>query len=425
MAGPGASRVSGRRGRLGATVALVVAASLALTTPVLASPSSAASGAATAALAPLTPADWVSVRNRAPSGGFNPAETALSPATVGGLRLLSRTPVAQARVDRDAVGATGHGLFFRAASPSGIAAVDQVTGATVWSAPQGSGAIALLGDSVYTVDAFSPVLLAYHAGTGALRWQVPLPGEAPSSPTVVGSRIVLSVVEGFGRRLGKVVSVSAATGRVLRRTTLDAPGGVSHVAVRNGTAVVTGFSGRVFGLDIGTGRQLWAQRLAGDGSAFTISPVIRAGRVFVTHGRGVVRALDLASGRQLWSHDLGCCILTSAAEADGLLYVAAQGDKAGDQDLFAYDSGTGALRWSRASGASNSSPTVANGVLYVGTLFGGSALKAYDAATGTRLGAWSMPSPQSEPMVSAGKVYVYGERDGSFSVSTWGLAPSG
>lgn len=396
---------------------LAVVTSLALAGAPMASPSSAL--AAAAAPSPLTADDWTSFRNRAPSGGFNSAESVLSPATVAGLRLLSRTPTAHAFQNRDQVGATGHGLFYRAA-PRGITALDQATGATVWVAPLGSNAIALGGGAVYTVDQQGPWLLAYQATTGALLWQARLPGAATTSPTVVGSRVVVSVVQRFGRRLGEVVSVSAATGAIVRRTQVDTPGAISHVAVRDGVAVVTGAEGRVVALDLASGTRLWSRRLTADIQFYAHSPVIREGRVFVTHGQGFLQALDLRTGRRLWSHRLPSPVFTAPAAAGGLVYVAA-GD-AGVPDLFAYDAETGALRWSRSAGTSASSPTVANGVLYVGTFHGGTALKAFDAATGSPLGVWPTPFPLSEPMVSGGKVYVYDVDDG---VSVFGLAPGG
>jgi outer membrane protein assembly factor BamB len=80
--------------------------------------------------------------------------------------------------------------------------------------------------------------------------------------------------------------------------------------------------------------------------------------------------------------------------------------------LYALDARTGTKLWSFATGNSmiESSPAVANGVVYVGSV--DHSLYALDARTGTKL--WSFATGyyiESSPAVANGVVYV-GSEDG-------------
>lgn len=80
----------------------------------------------------LAPGDWGQYRNGAPSGGFNQAETTLSPATAK--RLQVRRTMAATTFFGGQAGATGHGLLYTSGPDGGIAAYDETTGASRWSA---------------------------------------------------------------------------------------------------------------------------------------------------------------------------------------------------------------------------------------------------------------------------------------------------
>jgi outer membrane protein assembly factor BamB len=104
-----------------------------------------------------------------------------------------------------------------------------------------------------------------------------------------------------------------------------------------------------------------------------------------------------------WSAATGNQIQSSPAVANGVVYVGSQ-----DNNLYAFKASTGAPIWSAATGNQiQSSPTVANGVVYVSSYDG--KLYAFNAATGAPI--WSVafhgqPSIFSSPTVSNGVVYV-------------------
>ena len=64
-----------------------------------------------------------------------------------------------------------------------------------------------------------------------------------------------------------------------------------------------------------------------------------------------------------WSYPIGDLIFSSAAVANGVVYVGSQ-----DGKVYAFDASTGAVLWSYETGDRvTSSPAVANGVVYVGS----------------------------------------------------------
>src|SRR5439155_1674875 len=101
-----------------------------------------------------------------------------------------------------------------------------------------------------------------------------------------------------------------------------------------------------------------------------------------------------------WIAATGGSIESSPAVANGVVYVGS-----GDKELYAFDAGTGSLIWNVATGGSiSSSPAVANGVVYVGSE--DNKLYAFDAGTGSLM--WSAitgSSITSSPAIANGVVY--------------------
>jgi outer membrane protein assembly factor BamB len=135
------------------------------------------------------------------------------------------------------------------------------------------------------------------------------------------------------------------------------------------------------------------------------SPAIVNGIVYVTSDNGKLHALDAQTGNQIWVAQTNGWLTDSApAVADGIVYVASDSDVGG---LFAYDAATGAPLWTADTGGPvNSSPSVANGILYIGSFDG--SLYAFDPHDGTQL--WYAPTGggiiDSSPAVVNGVVYI-------------------
>jgi outer membrane protein assembly factor BamB len=109
-----------------------------------------------------------------------------------------------------------------------------------------------------------------------------------------------------------------------------------------------------------------------------------------------------------WSYQTGDVIFSSPTVANGIVYIGSL-----DGNLYALDSGTGGLRWKFFAGAGGVKATaaaVANGVLYIGPHYvgnpGSSVLYALNAGTGALL--WKYPTfeIESAPTVNNGVVYI-------------------
>jgi outer membrane protein assembly factor BamB len=155
------------------------------------------------------------------------------------------------------------------------------------------------------------------------------------------------------------------------------------------------------------------------------SPLVVGEAVYVGSTDGSLYAVNRADGTQRWKFDTRGPVSSSPAYHDGLVYVASV-----DGNLYAVDAAAGTLRWSFATKGERrftapgihgaiprtermpdpfdvflSSPTIASGLVYVGS--GDQHVYALDAATGTL--RWSFATGDvvhASPAVAAGLVYI-------------------
>lgn len=117
---------------------------------------------------------------------------------------------------------------------------------------------------------------------------------------------------------------------------------------------------------------------------------------------GVASSVPPADLKVLWTYECGDTVESSAAVADGVVYVGC-----GDGKLTALDLADGKLKWRYSTGdlIGESSPAVSGGVVYVGDLMG--LLHAVDAATGEKLWTYETHSEiKSSPTIYEGKVLI-------------------
>ena len=120
-------------------------------------------------------------------------------------------------------------------------------------------------------------------------------------------------------------------------------------------------------------------------------PTIAEGTVFVGSRDRFVYAVDEKQGTLRWKKRLEASVDAAPAVAGGRVYVLSENGTSGGARLYALDAATGKTVWSyspRGVAIGVSSPTVANGTVFVG--FGGTPqVRAFDAAKGTL--RWSKP----------------------------------
>lgn len=131
-------------------------------------------------------------------------------------------------------------------------------------------------------------------------------------------------------------------------------------------------------------RTIWRFR---SGSLLEFPPVVAYRRLFFASNAGIMWAISAQTGLRAWKHETGRCAAASPAIA-GRLVIQTFLNKAPcnasgnglDGEIVAYKVGGGQVVWRRTVGPSESSPLVANGLVYFGDWNG--KVWALDAQTG-------------------------------------------
>jgi outer membrane protein assembly factor BamB len=241
-------------------------------------------------------------------------------------------------------------------------------------------------------------LIALDPTNGRLRWRVATggSGDAPLGSVIrVGGSVVVTGD-------GAIVAVERDDGRPAWRfaPSGDAPGPyLGEVAA--GRVYAGSILGRLYALDVATGRPKWSARLSGRRPAIVFAPVVQASVVIASYSlrsaqiQGGIAAFDPA-GRRLWHRKLPPGVTAAGPPVIvGNLTVTAGSDGA----LFAWDIGTGRLRWQ--AGALPAAPertssldmrplAAVPGLVVAGSTTG--RLVAYDGRTGVEKWCYRPPS---------------------------------
>jgi outer membrane protein assembly factor BamB len=171
--------------------------------------------------------------------------------------------------------------------------------------------------------------------------------------------------------------------------------------------------GAILCLDAHSGEELWRFAPADYRGTFS-SPVVKDGRLVCGEGlhqteNARITCLDLA-GRRLWQFTTGSHVESTAAIAEGRVYIGAGDDGFYCLDLEPAADGTPRVVWHldpKRFPDCESCPIVADGVVYFGLGEEGQALCAVDAATGQE--RWRLPTPYpvfAPPTIVDGKLYM-------------------
>jgi len=159
-------------------------------------------------------------------------------------------------------------------------------------------------------------------------------------------------------------------------------------------------------------RRLWAfaaRRL------IEFPPVIAYGRLYFANISGRFYALEAETGKVAWKKDFGVITAASPTVGDGVVYQPLMNKPSQERAtapgfLVALDAETGEERWRFKAGVVESSPLLADGVVYFGTFDDN--LYALDAVTGKK--RWSFRAGddvKGGPVIANGTIY-FGSYDG-------------
>ena len=160
-------------------------------------------------------------------------------------------------------------------------------------------------------------------------------------------------------------------------------------------------------------RLLWSWH---GGALLEFPPSVADGRLFVATFDGRMYAIDARTGQARWRYDTHRCAWASPAVSGSLVVETFIGHTCGadvpgrDGEVIAFSRRSGAIQWRRTIGPTESSPLIANGLVYVGDWSG--RVLALDVRTGkTRWAYRTGGAIKSSPALAGGRLFV-GSYDG-------------
>ncbi|MGD0986377.1 MAG: PQQ-binding-like beta-propeller repeat protein [Candidatus Sulfotelmatobacter sp.] len=377
--------------------------------------------------------NWAQTYHDSAHTGYNSQETTLGTGNVASLQLLWATGVAGGVTNF----AVDNGVVFATGQSNNLVALNASTGAQLWNANTGGNPgdrpVATGNGLVFTQCSLpnnaGGAICAYKQSTGKMAWHWAspcncLPPSSVSAPLVYADGVVY-----FGYSSGGTTSttglyaVEASTGKLLWTSLSEFNNGwgVSGAAISGSNVYLEANNygtGAIYSLASPTGDQNWTTPVSLGNSNSAVSV---AGGVVYTSGvwtgtNATLYAMNATTGALLWSYVYATenwCgsegFPSPPAIAKGVVYF--QGV---DGNLYALKANKGTLLWADTpnsqpcTGTFNSSPSLANGVLYINGGPDGPNTSAYNAATGAEL--WSSPSShgtlQMPPVVVNGILYI-------------------
>lgn len=203
----------------------------------------------------------------------------------------------------------GGDLVVIGAASGHVVALNQSDGSLAWRVSSSSEVLAApqIDDDLVFVQTIDGKLTAYDAIDGTSRWVYtmttpPLTLRGTATPMINGDLVVAAFANGRVAFLDKERGIAAVDQRVgiaqgatdLERL-VDIDGAMS---IDEGKLYVASFQGRLVGIEVSSGRMLWAEELSsvsGVGTGF--------GNVYAAHADSQITAFSAANGREVWNVD--------------------------------------------------------------------------------------------------------------------------
>ena len=222
-------------------------------------------------------------------------------------------------------------------------------------------------------------------------WEYRAYYKVESSPAVVGGVVYIGSTD------GNLYALNAVTGNKIwsfhaKYEYVDHLGNgiYSSPVVANGIVYFGDHNGRLYAINAATGKELWNYRTRGSVDS---SPEVGNGYVYFGASDRSIYALNALTGKRKWIFVTGGPVNASPAldfknhqsvcndehDADCHPDVVYEGSK--DGNVYALDGVTGELIWKHKVGGAANSPTVAYGIVYVGST--NHTLSALTSSTGT------------------------------------------
>lgn len=282
-----------------------------------------------------------------------------------------------------------NGMVFVTAGDGKLYALNQATGATVWSRDVGSNDGPTYEAGIVFVATHSADVLAFDAATGATRWTKHLGIEyaGNGAPTAAGG-----LVYAGGSSYQNLYALRGTDGRLVWQQPVRLGGGDSSPAIDDDGVYVAYACERTYGFARLTGTALWHHPGPCTGAGGS-APVVAGGKVFVwAHEGGNHVILSAATGAELGAVDSD---FTPAVAGD-VAYALS-----GSTLRAVADSGLGATAWSfTGDGHLSAAPVVIDDVVFIGSSNG--ELYALDVADGSTLWSTNVGGSHAPPLAGIG-----------------------
>ena len=378
------------------------------------------------------PDDWAQSGGGAAHTDSNPAETVLTPTTIGGLSPAWSAQVSGEIRDQQSV---GNGILYTAASlPGSVLATDEVTGEFLWERDFGSGFVhtpAYMDGVVYVTtqqcgncpDQRSTIY-ALDADTGQTLWtyQTPWPQEFPAT---VADGVVYFSADSFDSGQAAVYALDAGTGAQLWSMPLPNALAFGAISVASGAAYFVTTGGNIppvlHAADAATGAVRWTHAYSGSPNIGGLTPIVDQGKLFFVDdipgaGRSVV-ALSASTGAQIWQQP--CVEVPGLGGPDpacsGTMAVAGGLVVLGGLKAEALSEADGTLRWTSGPSATIGM-AIAGGVVYGVGDASSFRMSMLDLATGQQVGSIPGNSFTANPVIANGFLFL-GQLNASFTNS--------
>jgi outer membrane protein assembly factor BamB len=347
--------------------------------------------------------DWTKFHFDAANTGLNPYENVLDPSSVGGLgqAWMVPTPGDVQGAPAVASGVVYAGVGNVALAKAELYAIDADTGAVLWhrrSSGQSASDPTVSGGSVYMSTLGDSTLRAYDRETGAVQWSFVGAGG-------MGTPVVADNVLYVRGAYGVVYALDPSTGDEIWNTPVGGAIFAQVPAVADGIVYIgSSYEGKLYAFDAETGDVAWT---ADAGTYINSSAAVANGIVYVGSENDSLYAFDAKTGAPVWTAATGGNVDASPAVADGIVYAGSA-----DHNMHAFDALTGEELWVASASDYMWSPIVANRVVYVGS--SDHNVYAFDALTGEKLWSWTTAGIIGDPpAIADGHVYVGSLFDGS------------
>lgn len=274
------------------------------------------------------------------------------------------------------------------------------TGAALWASPVVDHGV------VYAVDA-AGTLHAVRAVDGSPVFRRALGTPLHGDPVIAGGAVFLLGDDGTLYKLdaarGDTLWRRALGGGRVARSLPARPTGAydprapvfdfrsATPVIIDGAIYLPTADGALHALAVGDGKTLWRRAIGG---TLRAAAAAAGDRLVVGSWDGWVTCVSRADGKVLWRFDTGGPVTNPPLVAGRLVIVGSR-----SSDLFALDVESGRVAWKRYHWMSwvESTPSLAGGVLYVGSS-DGRVVRALDSVTGreawsTDVGGWSWGTP--------------------------------